>query len=133
MQTATSNIYDKLLSGRKVVTNMQVADAIAQQLPANPSPYFNADIHNYLLSKGAKFQDCGNGKSKYFFCINDEQVQLVFRPDVEGELIFIMYLFEQDDEEVGYTRSWLIDHRFTNPGTLEKFKTILNTYLNQAY
>ncbi|MBX3253941.1 MAG: hypothetical protein KF862_07335 [Chitinophagaceae bacterium] len=139
-QSTTStafNLFDNLLSAVRPADNMEVANRINANLPADPSPYFNIDIHNYLMSRGARFEDCnrGNGKGfgklKYTFEVGRETVKLVFRPDVDGELIFIQYWWVDDDPDRIQHGYWLTDHRFTNPGTLEDFKTILNAYLHQ--
>ncbi|MGN6435990.1 MAG: hypothetical protein ACTHMM_05635 [Agriterribacter sp.] len=137
--TPAFNLFNNLMSIVRPADNMEVANRIAANLPAEPSPYFNQEIHDYLMSRGAQFEDCnrGNGKGfgklKYIFEVGNERVRLTFRPDNDGELIFIQYWWQEDDPDCGPRHYWLTDHRFTNPSTLEKFKTILNAYLHNEH
>lgn len=112
-------------------TNMEVASHIAAGNFGVPSFAFNKEIHDYLISKGGEFIFRSIGYYQYIFNIKNEQVRLYFRSDAHGEVIYIQYLWEDDDPELGRVRTWLTDHKFSHPGSLQNFKIILKTYLNE--
>jgi len=124
MQTAQA-VFNKSLTRYPVTTNMDVANMINARMVKEDYPYFNQDVHQFLISKGAEFTDKGNGKFIYTLDINGELVRFYFKE----EWVFIQYRWVEEDEQIGNRVTWLTDHKFTNPGVLHKFKSIINAYL----
>jgi hypothetical protein len=110
-----------------VETNMDIVDRINSGLPSQDHSYFNQDIHNYLIGKGATFTDKRPGRFHYVFIVKNESVRLYFRDD----LIYIQYLWIEEDGDCGISFSWLTDHKFSHPASLDNFKIILKAYLNE--
>lgn len=116
-------------------TNMEVCDLINQQQPFNDGPYFNKDIHEYLLEKGAKFKQEKPYVLSYYFNVNDEDMRLRFFTDLDMGVVRIEYWWEDDgDDDTLPTNDWLLDYLFSIPvGTeaLPKFKQILKAYIQE--
>lgn len=119
--------FSKSLLSHPIQHNMDVVGKISAELPLRDHAFFNQETHDYLISKGAAFTDKRSGRFCYTFVIKGEQVRLFFG----DEMVYVQYLWEDQDDECGKISTWLTDHRFSNPCDLAKFKTILNTYLNE--
>ena len=152
MCTTALAINDAYIAAGTPSTNMEVAAQIAARAERVPSPYFDQEIHDYLLSKGAEFVYRSTGRYMYVIEVNGERMRLYFRGDAEGEMILIQFLWEEAGMEEGViersflsedgkrriyiikdgvSSMWLTDHRFSHPGSLDNFRIILNAYLNE--
>lgn len=114
------------------LTNMQLAERINDQLPVNDAPYFNQEIHDYLLSKGAKFKQLKDYILSYEFEVSGEAMRLVFYTDLDQGNVKVQYWFEYEDEELMPTASWITHALFSIPvgyNAFGKFKQVLYAYI----
>ena len=119
----------------KPQTNMEVCEILNQD-NHNPGdgPYFNIEIHDYLIFKGAKFKQHSQFELSYQFIVNDEDFRLLFLTDIDQGQVKIQVWFEDDgDEHLLPERKWLTSESFTIPvgiKALDRFITILNAYIH---
>lgn len=114
-------------------TNMEIADLINQRLPTNDAPYFDRQIHDYLLSKGAHFQQLAAYRLAYYFTINGEMIRMVFFTDLDQGNVRIQYWWEEEGTETELpVAKWLTHDLFSIPvgyNSLNRFKQILFAYI----
>ncbi len=117
---------------RQPRTNMEVAELINQQLPANDAPYYSQEVHDYLISKGAEFKQLNTYRLSYQFKIDGEDMRLLFGTDLNQGIVKIQYWWEEEDDELMTVSKWVTHYLFSipvGPDNLVKFKQILNAYI----
>lgn len=116
-------------------TNMEIADRINSRQPLNNAPYYDQEIHDYLINKGAEFEQM----AEYLLCyrfrlLNAELMRLLFYTDLDRGQVKIQYFYQEDgDEHLLPVAEWLTDVVFSIPtgvNALAKFCQILNAYID---
>lgn len=111
---------------------MQIAERINNRMPINDAPYYNQQIHDYLIENGAQFTQVKQYKLAYVFEIDGKEMRLLFSTDLDQGNVRIQYWWEEEDDEMVTVAKWLTHYIFSipvGPDAFRKFKQILNAYI----